>query len=339
MSSFYSDNLSSYHDKGKLGQPEIFEDEKEVLKKSKILAELIQSSNIITVHTGAGISTSCGIPDFRGPKGVWTLEKEGKKPDVDLNWDKACPSFTHRFLTELEKIGKLQYLISQNVDGLHMKSGFPRDKLAELHGNFFVQHCNSCNSETVFKKSCVSLGKKPTGKLCQKKNKKSGKRCLGSLHDSVLDWDQALPEKKLEISEKICKKSDLTIIAGSSMQIQPANQLPTYTKKNGGKIVIVNLQKTNLDKKADLVIHGYCDRIFESVADFLDLKIPANCDQVKIVEKSRNPLAIYHRSGELKPAFLKRQVKREQFEKVQVKRAKVEIELKTEGLEIVKVAS
>jgi len=237
---------------------------------------------------GAGISTSCGIPDFRGPKGVWTLEKKGQSPECDIAFEEARPTFTHRFLVHLEKLGMIHYIVSQNVDGLHMRSGFPRSKLAELHGNFFVYKCSLCRKESVLNEASTVLGLKPTGKFCEKKV--GGENCGGELHDTILDWEDDLPEHKLRQSEKLCSMSQLSLTIGTSLQIKPAGDLPKKTRKNGGKIVVINLQPTSCDKVADLKIHGYCDEVLKKVATILNITIPEDDGKVKIVERSKHNL-------------------------------------------------
>lgn len=104
----------------------------------------MKSAKHVVVHTGAGISTSAGIPDFRGPKGVWTLEKQGKKPDINISFNEAQPTKTHMALKALVDLSKVHFIISQNIDGLHLKSGVERNFLAELHGNMFTDQCNTC---------------------------------------------------------------------------------------------------------------------------------------------------------------------------------------------------
>jgi NAD-dependent SIR2 family protein deacetylase len=176
--------------------------------KVKKLAQLVRQANHIVVHTGAGVSTSAGIPDFRGPRGVWTLEKEvAKKARASLKkesapgstdggteakkekvqWADAKPTATHMCLVGMHRGGKLQYTISQNVDGLHLRSGIPRDRLAELHGNLFTEVCTSCLREVMYAEDLGGVGFKPTGRTCD--------ACQGVMTDNVLDWDDALPQR------------------------------------------------------------------------------------------------------------------------------------------------
>lgn len=134
MSAGYNSGLSEYAHKGSLNLKETEESDSSIEEKVNQVADMIRQSNYTVFHTGAGISTSTGIPDFRGPKGVWTLEAKGESVDAGIQWEQAVPSFTHMAIVALERAGRAQWVVTQNVDGLHVRSGFPQDRLAELHG-------------------------------------------------------------------------------------------------------------------------------------------------------------------------------------------------------------
>merc|ERR1712032_1243901 len=124
MSVNYSEQLSPYPNKGAVGQKEYSETAESLNSKINRLTQIFnQYKGHIVVHTGAGISTSCGIPDFRGPNGVWTLEKKGRSCGAAISFDSAEPSFGHLAVKKLIDLGFVKYLVSQNVDGLHLKSG------------------------------------------------------------------------------------------------------------------------------------------------------------------------------------------------------------------------
>jgi mono-ADP-ribosyltransferase sirtuin 6 len=201
MSSNYNDRLRPLHHKGLCGDPEKYDNETVLDQKCKLLAEWIKQAecNSIVAFTGAGVSTSCGIPDFRGPTGVWTMEKKLKKeaaerkrkkrrlqeepscesnglpekPSDDSNpstltsvgFEQAIPSFTHMSLVALQNQKKLLRVISQNVDGLHLKSGIERSRLSELHGNVFAEYCNECKREYIRNKDVGGMGCRPTGEF------------------------------------------------------------------------------------------------------------------------------------------------------------------------------
>lgn len=275
MSCSYAEGLSEYHDKGKLGLPEKFDVNSDIIGKVTTLTEWVRNAQHIVVHTGAGISTSAGIPDFRGPKGVWTLEKKGKKPDMNVSWDDARPTKTHMALAKLIEVGKVKFLISQNIDGLHLRSGVPREKIAELHGNMFLEQCDKCKKMFVRDSPAPTVGQKYVGGDCMA-TRSNGRNCRGKLKDFVLDWEGELPDSDLSLSDSHSVLADLSIVMGSTLQIIPAGNMPTYTKKydQKGKLVICNLQPTKHDKKADLNIHTYVDDVMEMLMKNLGLEIP-----------------------------------------------------------------
>ncbi|CAG9811508.1 unnamed protein product [Chironomus riparius] len=268
MSCNYADNLSPYDDKGVLGTPEIFDSPSEITTKVEQLVDLILKSKHIVVHTGAGISTACGIPDFRGPNGVWTLEKKGIKPKIDISFKDAVPSKTHRALKHLIDKGYVKFVVSQNIDGLHMRCGTPRKNLAELHGNMFTAECPKCKKQFVRTSAAPTVGRKTVGDTCRNESRP----CRGQLIDTILDWEDDLPDDDLDMAMMHSTIADLNIGLGSSFQIMPCAKFPMRSQKFGGKFVLINLQATKIEKKADLSIHAYVDEVMEMVMKRLGIE-------------------------------------------------------------------
>ncbi|KAK7070074.1 NAD-dependent protein deacetylase sirtuin-6 [Halocaridina rubra] len=272
MSCNYAEGLSNYENKGKLGLPERFDKPEDIAKKVTILAEWLRESKHTVFHTGAGISTSAGIPDFRGPKGVWTLEKQGLKPDINISWDDAKPTLTHMAIATLEHAGHAQYVVTQNIDGLHLRSGLPRQKLAKLHGNMLVDKCNYCNRQFVRRTAVTTVGQKSVGQICPGR-RINGRLCRGKLHDTILDWEDGLPDDDLDLAISHSCAADLSICLGTTLQIVPSGNLPVNTKKRGGKLVICNLQPTKQDRHADLIINAYVDDVMKKLLNLMNLEI------------------------------------------------------------------
>jgi len=265
----YASRLSRRDDYGgTLGSAELLDDAPACsCPKLAQLCELAQQAQRIVVHTGAGISTAAGIPDFRGPQGVWTAEKRGEPlPRASCPFDRARPTLTHQALLALQRAGKLAYLVSCNVDGLHLRSGFPRHRLAELHGNCFAERCERCGTEYVRDFEQASVGFQRTGRACV--------ACGGATRDQVLDWDDALPVAELAEAERQSSAACLSLTLGTSLQIQPAAGLPLRTLRAGGKLVVVNLQATPVDKRASLVLRRPADDVMRAVMASLRLPIP-----------------------------------------------------------------
>jgi NAD-dependent SIR2 family protein deacetylase len=208
---------------------------KDIERKIQTLAQWLYESRCCVVFTGAGISTESGLPDFRGPNGVWTRRDRGLKPiPPKVSWDAVEPNAGHYSIVELQRLGKLKFLISQNVDNLHLKSGIKPSLLAELHGNRTKLRCLRCEQ---------TIDSNTHQTMCS---------CGGSLTSSVVDFGQSLPEKDLMLSYKHSQQSDLFIVLGSSLVVTPAADMPKEALKAGAKLVIVNQGDTPFDKYAHL---------------------------------------------------------------------------------------
>ena len=219
--------------------------EKNLEKGIQTLAQWLYESLYTVVFTGAGISTESGIPDFRGPDGVWTRQDKGLPPKpMRKSLDSVEPNSGHLAIVDLQKLAKLSFLISQNVDNLHLKSGIRPDLLAELHGNTTKLRCTQCE-KTIDKTAGLSN--------CH---------CGGSLTSSVVDFGQSLPERDITLSFEHAQKSDLFIVVGSSLVVTPAADMPMEALRSGAKLVIINQGKTPFDPYAHL-------RFFEGIGSVL----------------------------------------------------------------------
>jgi mono-ADP-ribosyltransferase sirtuin 6 len=277
----YNSRLKPVSSKGECGDPEYLDTRNELLQKVNALVKLIKKSKYTVIFTGAGISTSCGIPDFRGPNGIWTREKRGEiisneEKTADL-FNKAKPSFTHYSLVSLMNSNLIHHIISQNVDSLHLKSGIPLDRISEIHGNIFMEICEKCGKKYLSDHDIGGMGLQYTGNICSSQNCRNGK-----LRDFAIDWDTDLPTEIMNQATQEIRKSDLILCLGTSLRIHPAGDMPLEVfkttknrKKPQGKasIVIVNRQETHLDEKAAIKIHYYVDDVMRLLCKKLGIVV------------------------------------------------------------------
>jgi NAD-dependent SIR2 family protein deacetylase len=203
-------------------------------QRIETLARWMFEAKHLAVFTGAGISTESGLPDFRGPDGLWTRQAKGL-PTKPMPFDSVEPNTGHMAIVELQKLGKLAFLISQNVDNLHLRSGIRPDLLAELHGNVTKLRCSRCEFE---------LDRSSDRAVCP--------LCGGKLAASVVNFGQPLPRKALEASYQHSKKCDLFVVVGSSLVVTPAADMPKVALEAGARLVIINQSETPFDRLAHL---------------------------------------------------------------------------------------
>ena len=203
-------------------------------RRINTLTEWMFEARHLVVFTGAGISTDSGLPDFRGPDGIWTRQEKGL-PTKARRFDSAVPSEGHLAIVELQELGKLDFLISQNVDNLHLKSGIRPDLLAELHGNVTKLRCNRCEGE---------VDNFPDLHACP--------FCGGKLASSVVNFGQSLPRKALADSHQHSEDCDLFIVVGSSLVVTPAADMPRVALQSGARLVIINQGETPFNQATHL---------------------------------------------------------------------------------------
>jgi len=221
----------------------------------KVIARWIITCEHIVAFTGAGISTDSGIPDFRGPKGVWTRRDAGlPAPRWRVPLDQVKPNSSHLSLVELQQLGKLQFLITQNTDNLHRHSGIHPELLAELHGNGQLMRCLGC--EWLYTRQEVRWDTTRWGPGYRTQKLVPGQpacaACGGRLISSVVNFGDPLPHKELALAGQHARQCDLMLVLGSSLTVEPAASLVGLALGSGARVMLANQGKTPYDEAVTL---------------------------------------------------------------------------------------
>jgi len=240
------------------------------------LEALVGAAETVLPFTGAGISTECGIPDFRSPGGLWSKyrpipfdeflasaamreESWRRRFAMDAEFSTARPGRGHRALASLHRRGKAPVVITQNIDNLHQASGFAPDRVVELHGNTTYATCLDCARRYELdwvRERFQTAGRAPGCAACG-----------GFIKTATISFGQAMPEAAMRRAEDLAATCNLFLAIGSSLVVWPAASLPLKAKRNGARLVIINREPTEFDSIADLVIHA---DIATALAPFID---------------------------------------------------------------------
>ncbi len=229
------------------------------------LRELVDAASVIVPFTGAGISTECGIPDFRSPGGIWTKmrpidfsdfianqearnESWRRRFAMEKSFGGAKPGRGHRALASFYQAGKSPGVVTQNIDNLHQASGISAEHVVELHGNTTYATCLDCGTRYelpwVRQQFEEMQGRAPTCPDCE-----------GHIKTATISFGQAMPEREMRRAEELTRSADLFLAIGSSLVVWPAAGFPMMAKRNGAKLVIITREPTDFDDMADLVAH------------------------------------------------------------------------------------
>ncbi|NNF00978.1 MAG: hypothetical protein HKN25_18320 [Pyrinomonadaceae bacterium] len=234
------------------------------------LATLISKAERPLFFTGAGMSTGSGIPDFRGPKGIWKTRKPVYYQDFLTSedsrvehWDyklegfeqfrDAKPSDAHKALAELERMGKIDTIVTQNIDGLHQDAG--NSSVIEIHGTNREVECIKCGERTPPEPSFEEFKRSRSCPVCN---------CGGFLKSATVSFGQAMPEGLLERAFALAAEADLAVSIGSTLEVQPAALVPLSVLENGAPYVVINRGATAHDRLATLRLEGDVNEILPS---------------------------------------------------------------------------
>ena len=235
------------------------------------LSQYINQAKNIVIFTGAGISTESGIPDFRGPQGVWKTNTPiyfqdfiGSEEVRKESWKrkfsgqdiikKANPNIGHLAVAEIINEHESAYLITQNVDNLHQDAGVPDNKITEIHGNASYASCLDCGIRYELKPIKKGFLENETVPYCDS--------CGGIIKTATISFGQSMPEEGMQMAQRKTLGCDLFITIGTSLVVYPAAGFPKLAKEIGANLIIINNEPTDFDPIADLVIHEQIGKVF-----------------------------------------------------------------------------
>jgi NAD-dependent deacetylase len=259
-------------------------DQKRLEESIEDIADLIVKSKRIVVFTGAGISTESGIPDFRGPDGLWTKvdpedftyqkfvgDRETRKRIWQMNTTGGLgfagvePNPAHKAIVELEELGKLDCIVTQNVDGLHQKAGSSEDRVLQLHGNMQWVKCIGCGVRHPFDEIRGWIEGGVEVPECA--------ACGGILKPDAVFFGEAMPMRETMEAEKRSSACDLCIVIGSTLTVYPAALMPQYAVNAGAKLVIINHGETELDHVAHVRISARAGEVMKQTLERVRQKL------------------------------------------------------------------
>jgi NAD-dependent deacetylase len=236
----------------------------------------VDAAEHVTVVTGAGISTDSGIPDFRGPQGLWTKNPDAEKmatlqhyladPEIrkrswrmrgDMIDDSIAPNPGHEAVTTLERRGKLHTLITQNVDGLHQRAGTSPARIVEIHGTIHEVMCMSCDDRAPMERVLERVRAGEDDPPCRS--------CGGILKSATISFGQSLVPEDLVRAERAARECDLMLAVGSTLGVYPAAGVVPVARQEGARIVIVNGDPTEMDDLAHAVLRGSISEILPRI--------------------------------------------------------------------------
>jgi len=237
------------------------------------LGQMIHEASAIVPFTGAGISTECGIPDFRSPGGLWTKNRPipfdeflASQEARNESWRRrfamsdqfgdARPGRGHRALASLYRVGKVPAVVTQNIDNLHQASGIAPQHVVELHGNTTYAACLDCSGR--YELSWVRAHME-AGNGCAP----DCPACGGFIKTATVSFGQAMPDEAMRRAEQLALSCDLFLAIGSSLVVWPAAGFPLMAKRHGARLIIINREPTEFDEGADLVVHQDIGTVLE----------------------------------------------------------------------------